>query len=148
MTKLRLAIGSDHGGLNLKSTLKNYISETRENIEVSDFGTDNSDSVDYPDFGQAVAKAVQTKEVDLGILVCGTGIGISISANRFKGVRAALVYNDFTAEMAKEHNNANILCLGERTTSVEDAKRFLDIWLDTEFGGDRHQRRVDKLDIV
>ena len=145
MTKIRLAIGSDHGGLNLKSTLKNYISETRENIEVSDFGTHNSDSVDYPDFGQAVAKAVQENEVDLGILVCGTGIGMSIAANRHSHIRAALCSDEDMARLSRQHNNANVLVIGGRTTSLNLAKKIIDVFVSTEFEKGRHTKRLKKI---
>jgi ribose 5-phosphate isomerase B len=143
---MRLAFGSDHGGIQLKETIKTYIQETRKDIDIIDLGTNSDDSVDYPEFGQKVARAILDGSADQGILCCGTGIGISMAANRFKGIRAAVVTDEFMAEMAKAHNNANILCLGGRTTSEHTARRFVDIWLDTKFEGERHQRRLDKLD--
>jgi len=141
-----LYIASDHGALDLKESLSAYISAQHPDISVEDLGTNGPDSVDYPDFGQKVATAVLSKENSLGICLCGTGIGISISANRFKGIRAALVHDEFTAEMAKAHNNANVLCLGGRTTPPAVASKLVDIWLKTEYEGGRHQRRLDKLD--
>lgn len=141
-----LAIGSDHGGKELKDAVKAFLSASYPNIQVTDVGTHSTESCDYPDFGHKVAETILSKKSELGILICGTGIGISIAANRHKGIRAALVYNDFTAQMAKEHNNANILCLGARTTPENDALRYIKIWLDTAFEGGRHQNRLDKLD--
>lgn len=141
-------LGSDHGGLDLKSTLHSYLTNTRPTIHCVDLGTDQPTSVDYPDFAQKVAQSVLKTSESLGILICGTGIGISIAANRFNGIRAALVYDAFTAKMAKAHNNANILCLGGRTTDAETAKTLVDIWIDESFEGDRHMRRLAKLDSI
>lgn len=138
-----LYLGSDHGGFALKNSLKSYL--VSKGFTIIDEGTHNEDSCDYPDLGKKVAQSVLNTSESLGILICGTGIGISIAANRFKGIRAALVYNDFTAQMAKEHNNANILCLGARTTDEAAAKRLIDIWLNAKFEGGRHQNRVNKL---
>jgi len=146
MTIIKLAIGADHGGLELKTQLIKYLKQTHPDITIEDMGTHSKDSVDYPDFAKLVAEVVAQKQADLGILVCGTGIGVSMMANRYKGVRAALVHNELTAKMAKEHNNANILCLGERTTDPKLAEKLVDTWLAAEFGGDRHERRVNKLD--
>ncbi len=142
---IRVSIGSDHGGFDLKEALKAYLEADR--YHVIDEGCFDTSSVDYPDFADKVTQSILSKTSDLGVLVCGTGIGISIKANRQKGIRAALVYDEFTAEMAKAHNNANILCFGGRTIKPERAKQLLSIWLKTEFEGDRHQRRLDKLDI-
>lgn len=138
-----IAIGSDHGGLHLKEAIRTYL--VGRGLCVSDLGTNNEDSVDYPDFGAKVAQAVSSQTVTKGILICGTGIGMSIAANKFPGIRAALVWDDFTAQMAKEHNNANILVLGGRVLSVENACRMVGIWLDTPFAGGRHQGRLDKI---
>ena len=138
-----IAIGSDHGGLQLKDAVRNYL--VGRGLTVNDFGTNNEDSVDYPDFGARVAQAVSTQTIVKGILICGTGIGMSITANKFPGIRAALVWDDFTAQMAKEHNDANILVLGGRVLSAEDACRMVGIWLDTAFAGGRHQGRLDKI---
>ena len=138
-----IAIGSDHGGLQLKDVVRTYL--VGRGLIVDDLGTNNEDSVDYPDFGARVAKAVSRQVVAKGILICGTGIGMSITANKFPGIRAALVWDDFTAQMAKEHNDANILVLGGRVLSADDACRMIGIWLDSTFSGGRHQGRLDKI---
>jgi ribose 5-phosphate isomerase B len=144
--KIDIVFGSDHGGLNLKKKLMNHLEENYPKLQISDLGTYDETSIDYPDYAKKVVDSILSKEANLGILVCGTGIGMSIKANRYKGIRAALAHNEFTAQMAKEHNNANILCLGERATDSDMAIKILDIWLTTEFAGDRHQRRINKLD--
>ncbi len=138
-----IVIGSDHGGLALKESIKAAL--LARGMNVKDFGTDNGDSVDYPDFAEKVAGAVSRGEADLGILACGTGIGMSIVANKFPGVRAALVADEFMAQMAKEHNNANILVLGGRVLTAEKAVKMVSVWLDSHFEGGRHQRRLDKI---
>ncbi|WP_432817866.1 ribose 5-phosphate isomerase B [Trichloromonas sp.] len=138
-----MVIASDHGGLELKDAIKRCL--VSRGLSVRDFGTDNGDSVDYPDFGEKVARAVSGGEAERGILICGTGIGMSIVANKFPGVRAALVNDPFTARMAKEHNNANVLVMGGRVITPEVACRLVEIWLDSQFEGDRHQRRLDKI---
>lgn len=141
-----IALGSDHGGLSLKEAIKAAL--VARGLAVEDFGTDNGDSVDYPDFAEKVAGAVSHGDVGLGILVCGTGIGMSIVANKFPGVRAALATDEFTARMAKEHNNANILVLGGRVLTPEQAATMVNIWLDSRFEGGRHQRRLDKIALL
>ncbi len=138
-----VVIGSDHGGLQLKAVL--YEALRQRGLEVRDMGTDNGDSVDYPEFAEKVAGAVSRGEAKSGILVCGTGIGMSIVANKFPGVRAALVTDEFMAQMAKEHNNANVLVLGGRVLDAPTASRLVGIWLDAAFEGGRHQRRLDKI---
>jgi ribose 5-phosphate isomerase B len=138
-----IVIGSDHGGLNLKSALTSYLQ--RRGCSVSDAGTDNDASVDYPDFGQKVAEMVVARTADLGILICGTGIGMSIAANKVPGIRAALVTDVFMARMAKEHNNANILVLGGRVLDEQNACDLVGAWLDATFEGGRHQGRLDKI---
>jgi ribose 5-phosphate isomerase B len=140
---IMLVIGSDHGGLELKEAVKADL--TARGIVVADYGTDNCDSVDYPDFAEKVAGAVSRGEGTLGILICGTGIGMSIVANKFSGVRAALVTDEFMAQMAKQHNNANILVLGGRVLSVPLATKMVKVWLDTAYEGGRHQQRLDKI---
>jgi len=140
---MKLAVGSDHGGLELKLAVAEMLRQ--RGIDVTDFGTLSDDSVDYPDFGAKVARAVASGEADLGVVVCGTGIGISISANKIPGIRAALVHDEFTAQMAKEHNNANILAMGGRVLSPEQGVKLVEIWLDSEYQGGRHQRRLDKI---
>lgn len=138
-----VVIGSDHGGLELKSVLCEALRQ--RGLEVADLGTDNGDSVDYPDFAEKVAGAVSRGEAQQGILICGTGIGMSIVANKFPGVRAALVTDEYMARMAKEHNNANILVLGGRVLEAMTACRIVGVWLDAIFEGGRHQRRLDKI---
>jgi len=138
-----IVIGSDHGGLNLKAALKSYLD--RRGFAVSDAGTDNEASVDYPDFGQKVAELVAAGGAELGILICGTGIGMSIAANKVPGIRAALVTDVFMARMAREHNNANILVLGGRVLDEQKACDLAGAWLDATFEGGRHQGRLDKI---
>ena len=138
-----IVFGCDHGGLVLKDAVQDALK--LRGMTLTDFGTVNGDSVDYPDFAEKVAAAVSRGEAELGILACGTGIGMSIVANKFPGVRAALATDEFTARMAKEHNNANILVLGGRVLTPEQAARMVNIWLDSRFEGGRHQRRLDKI---
>lgn len=139
---MKVVVGSDHAGFLQKENIKQYLKS--KNIEVVDLGAESEASVDYPDFGKKVGEAVTKEPYDFGVVVCGTGIGISIAANKVKGVRAALVYDEETARLAKEHNNANILALGGRTTSKEDAKKIIDAYLETKFE-ERHQNRIDKI---
>jgi ribose 5-phosphate isomerase B len=136
-------IASDHGGLELKEAVKGFLKG--RGIAVRDLGTLNADSVDYPDFGEKAARAVARGEAEKGILICGTGIGMSIVANKFPGVRAALVTDEFTARMSKEHNNANILVMGGRVLTPEESCCMVGVWLDAVFEGGRHQRRLDKI---
>jgi ribose 5-phosphate isomerase B len=138
-----VVIGSDHGGLELKASVSEALRQ--RGLEVVDLGTDNDDSVDYPDFAEKVAGSVSRGVATCGILVCGTGIGMSIVANKFPGVRAALVTDEYMARMAKEHNNANILVLGGRVLEAMSAARIVTVWLDAVFEGGRHQRRLDKI---
>jgi len=141
-----ILLGSDHGGLQLKDSIASYLKE--RSIEYKDCGTFDSTSVDYPDYAEAVAGVVSRGEVDSGILVCGTGIGISIAANKFPGIRAALATDPFMAQMAKEHNNANILVLGGRTTTPDKGREIVAAWLDAKFEGGRHQLRLDKISAI
>lgn len=136
-----IAIGCDHGGYNIKKAIKKYLDEN--NIEYKDFGTDSEESVDYPIYAKKVANAVASGEYEKGILCCGTGIGISIAANKVKGIRAAVVTNEFCAEMVRRHNNANIITMGGRVISEEEAVKFTKIFLETPFDGGRHAQRVD-----
>lgn len=138
-----IALGSDHGGLELKEAIKNLL--ISRGLVFEDCGTDNGDSVDYPDFGEKVALMVASGTAQKGVLVCGTGIGMSIVANKFPRVRAALVTDPFMARMAKEHNNANILVLGGRVLAIDEACEMVATWLDAEFEGGRHQARLDKI---
>jgi ribose 5-phosphate isomerase B len=140
-----IVIASDHAGVELKSQLVGFITETGD--EVRDLGPAATSSVDYPDFAHAVAEAVAGGEADRGILICGTGIGMSLAANRHQGVRAALCHDAFTAEMARLHNDANVLCLGARTTGPGVAEQIVRIFLETPFEGGRHQRRVEKIEL-
>lgn len=141
---MKVVIGADHGGFELKEFLKNNF----KNVEVSwvDVGTYNTESCDYPLIADKVAEVLVNKQADLGVLICGSGIGISIAANRHKGVRAALLYSDEVAKLSKEHNNANIAVFGARTQIKDDVVRFLTTFLTTEFSnGERHCRRIDEL---
>lgn len=142
MTKI--AIGSDHGGFNLKNKIIKYLEE--KGYEVKDYGTYSTESCDYPVYAKAVAKSVASGENEKGILVCGSGIGVSIAANKVKGVRAALCHESHSAMLSRLHNNANVLCLGERITGESLALDIVDVWLKSEYEGGRHQRRVDMLD--
>ncbi len=141
---VKLAIGADHGGVELKQEILKFL-QSIKNIEVSDFGTTTRDSVDYPDYGRMVSEAVSRGTVDRGILICGTGIGMSIVANRFPRVRAALCHDNFTARMSRLHNDANVLVMGERVIGRGVALDIVKAWLETEFEGSRHQRRLDKI---
>jgi len=138
-----IAIGSDHAGYLLKADIIKFLES--KGLEVKDFGTNGPDSVDYPDFGQAVAEAVSNKECEKGIVICGTGIGISIAANKVPGIRAALCTDSYMAKMSRQHNDANILAIGERVVGPGLAYDIIEAWLDTEFLGGRHQSRVSKI---
>ncbi|MDO4673001.1 MAG: ribose 5-phosphate isomerase B [Porphyromonadaceae bacterium] len=140
---MKIALGCDHGGLNLKNAIKKHLEEN--NYEVEDFGTYSTDSVDYPDYAKKAAMAVANGEADCGVLVCGTGIGIGISANKVKGIRCATVGDTFSARMTKAHNDANMIALGERVTGIGLGLDIVDAYLNSEFEGGRHQRRIDKM---
>lgn len=140
---MRLAIGSDHGGFRLKQEIIKVLRE--EGVEFCDFGTFSPESCDYPDIAVAVAEAVSRKEFNYGIIICGTGIGVAITANKVPGVRAALCHDTFSARMAREHNDANILTLGERVIGPGLAADIVRMWLKSEFAGGRHSRRVEKI---
>jgi glycine hydroxymethyltransferase len=142
--KKTLAIGSDHGGFKLKETLKSHLQE--QGITVLDLGTNSLESTDYPDFAHAVAQSVARGEAEEGILVCTTGVGMSITANKVPGIRAALVFNEEMASLCRQHNNANVLCLGEKLVTAEQAKRIIDTFLNARFEGGRHERRVNKME--
>ena len=139
----KFVIASDHGGLELKVSIATYLQEL--GIELVDLGTMSDDSVDYPDYGIKVASAVSKGDADKGILICGTGIGMSIVANKFPGIRAALITDEFTAQMSKEHNNANIIVMGGRILTSEQAQKMVKVWLETVYEAGRHQRRLDKI---
>lgn len=140
---MKIGIGSDHGGFELKEEIISYLKES--GIELVDFGTYGKDSVDYPDYGRKVAEAVISKEVDRGIVVCGTGIGISIAANKVKGIRCALCGDTYSARMSREHNDANVLALGARVLGSGLALEIVDTWIKSEFQGGRHEIRVNKI---
>ncbi len=139
----KIAIGSDHGGFDLKNFIKEHLEF--QGYEVEDFGTYDKTSCDYPDFAYPVAKAVAENKYDKGIVICGTGIGVSIVANKVKGVRCALVHDCFSAQATRLHNDTNVLAMGERVIGKGLAKEIVDIWLNTEFEGGRHKNRVDKI---
>ena len=142
-----IAIGSDHGGYSLKQVIMKHLDE--RGLEYHDFGTYNEESCDYPDYGEAVARAVASGEYERGIIICGTGIGISISANKVHGIRAALCGDCFSAQMTREHNDANILALGARVVGAGLAVKIVDTFLHTEFSGDeRHARRIAKIEEI
>ncbi|MEM2137054.1 MAG: ribose 5-phosphate isomerase B [Candidatus Methanomethylicia archaeon] len=139
---VKIAIGCDHAGFKLKIEILNALGGE---IEFIDVGVSSEEPVDYPDMAEKVCEKIINNEVDCGILICGTGIGMSIAANKIPGIRAALVYSDEAAILAKRHNYANVICLGERTMKVEDVVRWIKLWLNEKFEGDRHQRRINKI---
>lgn len=139
-----IAIASDHAGLAMKTDIRRLLQSL--GIEVEDLGPQETTSVDYPDYAHLLAGAVSDGRIDRGILICGSGIGMSMAANRHPGVRAALCHDAFTAEMARCHNDANVLCIGERTTGPGVAEQIVRVFVDTEFEGGRHQRRVTKIE--
>lgn len=141
-----IALGADHAGLSLKAVVKTWLDGRGD--EVLDFGTHTPDSVDYPDYAVMVAEAVRVGKAERGILVCGTGIGMSIAANKVPGIRAAACADAYTARMSREHNDTNVLALGARVTPQPDALEIARVWLETAFAGDRHARRVDKLGAI
>ena len=140
---MKIVIGSDHGGFHLKEVLKQHLAE--RGIEFNDAGTYTEDSCDYPDIALKVCREITEGKAERGILVCGTGIGMSMAANKVKGIRAALCGDVFSATMSREHNDANVICMGERVLGPGLAISILDAWLDTEFAGGRHARRVNKI---
>ncbi len=143
---MKIAIGCDHGGLEHKNAIKEHLEE--RGFEVQDFGIYEQVSVDYPDIAIKVATAIKDKECELGILVCGTGIGMSLAANKVKGIRAAAVSEHFSAKYTRLHNNSNILCLGGRVIGVGTALELVDLFVDTEFEGGRHAKRVEKITAI
>jgi ribose 5-phosphate isomerase B len=140
---MKIAVGADHAGYQLKDRIKEHLQ--RKGIQVHDEGTSSADSVDYPDFACLVANDVSERRSDLGILVCGSGIGMAISANKVVGIRAANASTEYEARMSREHNDANVLTLGARILSEEVALKIVDEWLAAQFAGGRHQRRIDKI---
>lgn len=138
-----IAIGSDHGGYLLKEEIKKHLKE--KGYEFKDFGTDSTASCDYPVYAEKVCRAVQSGECEKGILICGTGIGMSMCANKCKGIRAAVCGDHFSAEFTRKHNNANVLCLGARVIGAGVAMQLVDIFLTTEYEGGRHEKRVEMM---
>src|SRR6476659_5361583 len=143
MALMKIALGADHAGYELKDQIKQHLQQ--QGIEVRDEGTSTADSVDYPDYARAVAHDVSGQRADLGILVCGSGIGMAIAANKVDGIRAANVSTEYEAEMSRQHNNANVLALGARIVNAGQAFLIVDKWLATQFAGGRHERRVEKI---
>ena len=143
---MKIAIGCDHAGVALKNQITPILEEL--NIEWLDYGTKDEESVDYPDFGEKVSMAVSKEDVDRGILICGTGIGMSIVANKFPNVRAALCSEDYSAKMSRLHNNSNMLVLPGRMIDADTAKNIVKMWFQTDFEGGRHQRRLDKIKAI
>jgi ribose 5-phosphate isomerase B len=140
---MRIALGADHAGYQLKDQIKQHLQQ--QGVEVRDEGTSSPESVDYPDYARAVAHDVSERRSDLGILVCGSGIGMAITANKVDGIRAANVSTEYEAQVSREHNNANVLTLGARIISSDEAFRIVDKWLTTQFAAGRHERRVEKI---
>ena len=140
---MKIAIGSDHAGFELKEKITKFLKAL--NHEYEDFGTDSEESVDYPDYALKVAETVARKECDRGILICGSGIGMCMSANKVPGIRAALCYNVEMARLSREHNDANVLTMGARMIDEDTTKEIVSVWLKTEFLGERHLRRVNKM---
>lgn len=143
---MKISIGCDHGGYELKEYIKENL--LYKGIEVIDMGTNSTESVDFPIYAKQVSKNVQEKVSDLGILCCGTGIGMSIAANKFKGIRAAVVSDCFSAKATREHNNTNIICLGERVVGKGLALRIVDEWINAEFQGGRHEKRLKMIEKI
>ena len=143
---MKIAIGCDHGGLEHKNAIAEHLRE--RGFEVEDFGINEQKPIDYPEIALKVAKSVAEKENELGILVCGTGIGMSLAANKVKGIRAAAVSEHFSAKYTRLHNNSNILCLGGRVIGVGTALELADLFVDTEFEGGRHQKRIDMISAI
>ena len=140
---MKIAIGGDHAGFEYKSSILEYLKE--KGFEIKDFGPHSPDSVDYPDFAHPLSESVSEKENELGILICGSGNGVCMTANKHQDIRAALCWNPELASLARQHNNANILCLPSRFISIEEAKACVDAFLAADFEGGRHGRRVDKI---
>ena len=140
---MKIVLASDHGGFELKEAIKKHL--IKKGYDINDIGVNDTKSVDYPDYGKRAAMMVAGKEADRGIIICGTGIGISIAANKVKGIRCALCTNEYMARMSRMHNNANMLAIGGRVTGIGLAEDMVDVWLSTEFEGGRHEIRVNKI---
>jgi ribose 5-phosphate isomerase B len=139
----KIALGSDHAGFALKEKVREYLAG--QGYEVADYGPASAEPVDYPDFAEKVSEQVAAHQADYGVLVCGTGLGMAMAANKVPGIRAATVNDTLSAHFARSHNDANVLAMGERLTDEATARKILDTWLSTPFAGDRHQRRIDKI---
>jgi ribose 5-phosphate isomerase B len=139
---VKIVVGADHGGYELKEQIRILLTELGHNVD--DVGCNSTESVDYPDIAAALSSKIVGGNCDAGILICGTGIGMSIAVNRSPQIRAALCHDEYTARMSREHNNANVLCLGARVTGAGVAEAIVRAWINTEFAGGRHQRRIDK----
>jgi len=142
---MKIAIASDHAGFKTKEAIKSFLQSLKH--DVVDLGPGSENKVDYPDFAKIVAKDIAEKKADFGVLVCGSGIGMCMTANRFNGVRAVVLNDEFDAEMSRRHNNANVACFGSRKSRDEDIETLLKIWLKTPFDGSRHEKRVKKIDV-
>lgn len=140
---MKVGIANDHAATEMKQDIVKYLEE--KGYEVTNFGTDTNESVDYPDYGEKVAMAVKNGDVDLGIAICGTGVGIGISCNKVDGVRACICSEPYSAMMSRKHNNANVVCFGARVIGIETAKQIVDAFLENDFEGERHERRVNKI---
>ena len=140
---MRIGIGNDHSAVEMKKEVMKFLQDL--GYEVINYGTDSTESCDYPVYGEKVGRAVVAKEVDMGILICGTGVGISLAANKVKGVRAVVCSEPYSARLSRQHNNTNILAFGARVVGIELAKMIIEEWLNAEFEGGRHQRRVDMI---
>ena len=143
VTNVKIVVGSDHAGFELKQIILEHLSERNMNYE--DFGTNCLDSVDYPDYAKKVAEEVNSKDLIMGILVCGSGQGMAMTANRFKNVRAAICHNSDVAKVTRQHNDANVLCLGSRFIDMSEAIKCVDVFLSTDFEGERHLKRINKI---
>lgn len=141
---MKVIIASDHGGFRLKAAIVKSLQKS--GVDVTDFGPESAESVDYPDYAKPVAEQVAEGKFDRGVLICGTGIGMSIAANKVKGIRCALVHDTFSAHATREHNNSNVLAMGGRVIGEGLAEDIVDIWLNTEYEGGRHERRVCKIE--
>lgn len=143
VTNVKIVVGSDHAGFELKQIIIEHLSE--RNMNYVDFGTNCLDSVDYPDYAKKVAEEVNSKDLIMGILVCGSGQGMAMTANRFKNVRAAICHNSDVAKVTRQHNDANVLCLGSRYINISEAIKCVDVFLSTDFEGERHLKRINKI---
>ncbi|MDA9686773.1 ribose 5-phosphate isomerase B [bacterium] len=143
VTNVKIAVGSDHAGFELKQNIIEHLSE--RNMNYVDFGTSCLDSVDYPDYAKKVAEEVNSNDLIMGILVCGSGQGMAMTANRFKNVRAAICHNSDVAKVTRQHNDANVLCLGSRFIDISEAIKCVDVFLSTDFEGERHLKRINKI---